>query len=84
MLVCSAVLMCLYFIDKRAAKLERRRVPERTLHLWALVGGWPGALLGRRWLRHKTQKQPFGILLWGTILANIALCILLVWLNMAQ
>ena len=33
--------------------------PERTLHLLALLGGWPGAILARRRFRHKTMKVPF-------------------------
>ena len=77
--VASPVTILLYWWDKRAARLERRRVAEQTLHLWALAGGWPGALWARQKLRHKTQKQPFGWILWGTVLVNLALGTMVVW-----
>jgi uncharacterized membrane protein YsdA (DUF1294 family) len=41
-----------------------RRLSERTLLLWALIGGTPGTFLGRHVFRHKTRKQPFSALLW--------------------
>lgn len=46
------------------------RVPENTLHLLALLGGWPGALYAQQTLRHKTQKTSFRIVFWMTVLAN--------------
>ncbi|ELE9839734.1 DUF1294 domain-containing protein, partial [Salmonella enterica] len=36
-----------------------RRVPESTLLVFGVVGGWPGAIVGQQLFRHKTQKQPF-------------------------
>ena len=45
--------------DKRAARLGRRRTPERTLHLLELIGGWPGALLAMTIFRHKTRKASY-------------------------
>lgn len=67
----SALTYLLYAKDKRAARKELRRTPEKTLHLFALVGGWPGALLAQAQLRHKTQKQPFKTLLWLTIIGHL-------------
>jgi uncharacterized membrane protein YsdA (DUF1294 family) len=60
----------IYAWDKQAAQKGRWRIPERILHLLALFGGWPGALLGQYWLPHKLQKQPFKALLWLTIAIN--------------
>jgi uncharacterized membrane protein YsdA (DUF1294 family) len=34
-------------------------VPEATLHLAELLGGWPGAFLAQRRFRHKTRKVSF-------------------------
>ncbi|MGO4998901.1 DUF1294 domain-containing protein [Oceanisphaera sp. W20_SRM_FM3] len=77
-LLLSAVTYVMYAKDKRAARLERRRTPEHTLHWLALLGGWPGALFAQARLHHKTQKQPFKTLLWLTILLHIiAVAILL-------
>ena len=38
-------------------------MPEKTLLLLALLGGWPLAKLAQRRFRHKTRKQPFATLL---------------------
>ncbi len=54
--VMSLVTLALYAGDKRAGA---RRTPEATLHLWALAGGFGGALLGQAWLRHKTRHPSF-------------------------
>ena len=45
--------------DKRAARLDRRRVPEARLILPVAFGGLPGVLLGMRTFRHKTVKRSF-------------------------
>ena len=58
-LLSSLVALGFYWYDKRQAQDGKRRIPEKTLHLLEALGGWPGALLGQQWLRHKTQKQPF-------------------------
>ncbi len=58
-----------FALDKRAARLSRRRVPERTLHTLELLGGWPGALLAMRLVRHKRRK--------GSYVAALALIIVL-------
>ncbi|EDW0567502.1 DUF1294 domain-containing protein, partial [Salmonella enterica subsp. enterica] len=49
----------IYGIDKTAARKTWRRVPESTLLVFGVVGGWPGAIVGQQLFRHKTQKQPF-------------------------
>jgi uncharacterized membrane protein YsdA (DUF1294 family) len=68
----SLVALFLYRADKRAAQRGTWRTRESTLHLVALLGGWPGALVGRRLFRHKTRKQPFVTILWLTVVAHCA------------
>lgn len=46
-------------LDKSHARQGRRRIPERDLLTLAMLGGTPGAFLGRHVFRHKTRKQPF-------------------------
>jgi uncharacterized membrane protein YsdA (DUF1294 family) len=70
--VTSAVSFVAYGFDKSRAGSGGRRVPERTLHLLALAGGWPGALLGQRQFRHKTQKVPFRVVFWITVVVHVA------------
>ena len=72
----SAAAVIVYAADKSAARRDVWRTPERTLHLLALVGGWPGALVAQTVFRHKTRKVSFRIVFWITVAAN---CAALVW-----
>ena len=72
-LVMSLLTLGFYAWDKRQAKREGWRVPEKRLHLLSLLGGWPGALIGQRWLRHKSIKTRFRVVFWLTVLLHIAL-----------
>ena len=61
-----------YAIDKSAAQNNRWRTQESTLHLLGLVGGWPGAYLAQRLLRHKSIKAEFQSVFWVTAALNTA------------
>jgi uncharacterized membrane protein YsdA (DUF1294 family) len=52
------------WIDKRKAASGEWRTPEATLHLFELLGGWPGAFLAQRSFRHKTAKLSYQIIFW--------------------
>jgi uncharacterized membrane protein YsdA (DUF1294 family) len=71
----SVVAFALYGLDKRRARSSGRRIPENTLHLLALFGGWPGALLGQRVFRHKTQKLSFRLVFWGCVIVHLAVLV---------
>ena len=60
-----------YGVDKRRAILEGQRIPERTLHILSLLGGWPGAILGQKMFRHKTVKKSFRLVFWLTVIGNV-------------
>lgn len=62
----------LYWLDKSSARRENWRIPESWLHLVAVIGGWPAALIARYHFRHKTRKVAFRIVFWLTVLVNCA------------
>lgn len=67
----SVIAFVLYGVDKRRAVRDKPRVSERTLHLLAALGGWPGAHLARRVFRHKTLKLSFRIVFWIIVGAHL-------------
>ncbi|SFM32691.1 DUF1294 domain-containing protein [Marinobacter zhejiangensis] len=68
----SVVAFLMYAVDKGAAEKGRRRVPEARLHLIELLCGWPGALLGQQFFRHKTRKTSFQVGFWFCVILNLA------------
>jgi uncharacterized membrane protein YsdA (DUF1294 family)/cold shock CspA family protein len=69
-LVSSLFTFIMYAVDKSAARKGAWRTQESTLHLLALAGGWPGALVAQHKLRHKSRKQPFRFIFWVTVILN--------------
>ncbi|MFH1499543.1 MAG: DUF1294 domain-containing protein [Verrucomicrobiota bacterium] len=53
-----------YAWDKRRAQRGDWRISERLLHFWELAGGWPGAYLAQRHLRHKSAKGSYLFTFW--------------------
>ncbi|WP_423679697.1 DUF1294 domain-containing protein [Undibacterium sp. WLHG33] len=81
-LLLSLLCFLVYFYDKQAAIQRRSRVPEKKLLLLSLIGGWPGALLAHKFLRHKSVKRSFLrwfflmlVLHWLFVLALLAACV---------
>jgi uncharacterized membrane protein YsdA (DUF1294 family) len=72
-LVMSFATFFAYGRDKGQAATGGRRIPERTLHLMAFLGGWPGAILGQRQFRHKTKKMSFRIVFWLVLALHLAI-----------
>lgn len=58
-LALSLITLIAFFLDKRAAVAGRWRTPERRLHLFAALGGWPGSILAFFLIRHKNRKPTF-------------------------
>ncbi|KEF31264.1 hypothetical protein D777_01613 [Marinobacter nitratireducens] len=67
----SLVVFAMYWIDKRAAQRGGQRVAEKTLHLFEVCCGWPGALLAQQALRHKTRKGSYRFVFWLAVLVNL-------------
>jgi len=68
LIIASVITFMVYAWDKRQARQHKWRVSERTLHVLELLGGWPGAWLAMRWLRHKSVKRSFRVV-FGFIVA---------------
>lgn len=67
----NIVTVLLYGYDKRQAIVGGGRVPELILHLAALVGGSPGALLAQAVFRHKTRKVKFKMTFIGILFLQV-------------
>ena len=71
----SIILFLVMGRDKALSKTRKRRVPEATLFLLALLGGALGGVLGMQIFRHKTQHMSFvvgfpllALLQWGAVI----------------
>lgn len=76
---CSLIAFVLYGVDKRRAIKNQRRIPERTLHILSLLGGWPGAHLATRLFRHKTLKISFRLVFWMTVAVHLTIIAYGIW-----
>ena len=74
----SVLTFYLYWRDKFAAQRNAWRTPENSLHVAALLGGWPGAWFAQRLLRHKSAKESFRQVYWATVALHWVL--LALWL----
>ena len=79
MSIMSLITFANYGWDKRCARLDRRRIPESRLHLCAALGGWPGAIAGRNFFRHKTQKVGFTFITAVIVLVHSILLVGLIY-----
>ena len=80
LLAMSAVTFVLYGYDKlQSQRQEERvlRVPELTLHVAAIAGGFAGAWAGMLLLRHKTRHQIFFVVLIAATVAHAILAYVL-------
>ena len=59
--------------DKKRAIAQKRRIPEKTLFLLALLGGSLGAYMGMQSFRHKTKHLKFTIGLPAILVVHLAL-----------
>lgn len=64
----SLITIIAYASDKRRAQRSDWRVSEAKLHLLEIMGGWPGAWLAQRYLRHKCSKRSYQVVFMVIIL----------------
>ena len=57
--VINIVTFSLYGSDKKRARWDRRRIPEKVLLGLAVIGGSVGAWMGMKVYRHKIRKWKF-------------------------
>lgn len=78
-MICASVV--LYFLmgyDKQQAKQEGRRISEKTLFAWAVLGGAMGGWLGMTQFHHKTRHWYFK---WGFLLLAVVQLAAFIWLS---
>ena len=77
--VLSVITYCLYAVDKKRAVKKKRRIPEKTLITFSLLGGATGGYLAMHFKRHKTKHWYFHLfhiigLIWQA--SAIILCLI--------
>jgi len=69
----SLLTYAVYGADKDSAQEKQPdwRAPEKLLHALEFAGGWPGAFLAQRSLRHKCSKVQYQIAYWLIVLLHV-------------
>lgn len=78
LIVMSLISIMLYINDKNRAKKGKMRIKEKTLLQFGVFGGGIGSEIGRRLARHKTDKIYFSIVIYLSIIAQIATLAILI------
>lgn len=60
------------YVDKRRAKMNKWRIPEKQLFLVAIIGGCVGSILGMQVFRHKTKHKSFVIGMPAILILQVA------------
>ena len=79
LLMVNLVGFCLMGMDKRRAKKNAWRIPEKTLFLPAVLGGAAGALLGMKVFHHKTRHWYFKLGMPALLILQLILAGWLIW-----
>lgn len=78
LVIINAAGFLIMLVDKRKAKKNLWRIPERTIMTIAVSGGSLGVLLGMYTFRHKTKHLKFTIGI-PVILAVQIICTVILW-----
>jgi uncharacterized membrane protein YsdA (DUF1294 family)/cold shock CspA family protein len=79
--IVSLLTFIVYAIDKTKAHKNEWRISEQTLHLLELLGGWPGALITQRVIRHKNKKTSFQIVFWIIVFIHMTIWFDIIFFN---
>ena len=60
-------------LDKRFSQQKMWRIPEATLHIIEMLGGWPGSGTAQQMVRHKTRKLSYQITFWLIVAVHIGI-----------
>jgi len=72
--------VALFWYDKQQAFSQGWRVPEKSLCLSALLGGWVGGYWAMEMFHHKTKKQSFRLTYHIATAVNVACFALLLFM----
>lgn len=75
----SFILFCMMWSDKRRAQKRKFRISEKTLFIFAALGGAMGGILGMRTFRHKTKHWYFVVGFWALALLQLAFALYWFW-----
>ena len=64
-----------YSDDKKAARRNNRRTPEKKLHTLELCGGWIGAIFAQKLIHHKNKKATYLKVYWLIAFFHLSLII---------
>ena len=70
-LVVNLIAFVLMGYDKKLAQNNKRRISEKTLLAFVLIGGTIGSGLGMLFFRHKTSKTSYLLKFWFIIILQI-------------
>ena len=71
----NVIAFILMGVDKVKAKLDKRRIPEKVLFLFAILFGAIGGTIGMYSFRHKTRHWYFAVFFPALAILQLALLI---------
>jgi uncharacterized membrane protein YsdA (DUF1294 family) len=57
--------------DKKIAKIQQRRISEKTLLTATILGGSIGSGIGMLYFKHKTAKKSYLVKYWSIVIIQI-------------
>lgn len=73
--VMNVIAFVLMGVDKIKAKMDKRRIPERVLFLFAILFGAIGGTIGMYSFRHKTKHWYFAVFFPALAILQFALLV---------